>query len=92
MAVSSLTIRPMADTSLLADFHCGIQAMDKFIHSGLSESIRNHYCNSYSVFWALIWLPCLHLVSYEYLKYNGTLTVERICASSPITLTLARWR
>ena len=50
MAVSSLTIRPMADTSLLADFHCGIQAMDKFIHSGLSESIRNHYCNSYSVF------------------------------------------
>ena len=50
MAVKSLTIRPLVDASLLADFHCGIQAMDDFIHSGLAESIRNHYCNSYSVF------------------------------------------
>lgn len=49
MAVNSLTIRPLEDATLLANFHCGIQAMDDFIHSGLNESIRNHYCNSYSV-------------------------------------------
>ena len=30
-------------------FNCGIKAMDDFIHSGLASSIRNHYCNLYSV-------------------------------------------
>ena len=49
MAVNSLTIRPLDDISLLENFHCGIKAMDKFIHSGLADSIRNHYCTTYSV-------------------------------------------
>ena len=47
--MSNLTIRQIEDASSLADFHCGIQAMDDFIHSSLNDSIRNHYCNSYSV-------------------------------------------
>lgn len=50
MALNSLSIRPLEDASLLTDFRCGIKAMDDFIHSGLNESISNHYCNSYSVF------------------------------------------
>ena len=48
--MNSLTIRPLDDVSLLTEFHCGIKAMDDFIHSGLEESISNHYCNAYSVF------------------------------------------
>ena len=48
--MSSLTIRPLDDISLLEGFHCGIKAMDSFIHSGLADSIRNHYCNTYAVF------------------------------------------
>ena len=49
MALSNLTIRALDDASQLADFNCGIKAMDDFIHSGLASSIRNHYCNLYSV-------------------------------------------
>ena len=49
MGVNNLTIRQIEDASSLVGFHCGIQAMDDFIHSGLNDSIRNHYCNSYSV-------------------------------------------
>lgn len=49
MAINSLSIRPLTDVSELRDFHCGIQAMDDFIHSGLEESMKNHYCNTYSV-------------------------------------------
>lgn len=50
MARDSLIIKPLEDISVLSGFHCGIQAMDNFIHDGLEESIRNHYCNSYSVY------------------------------------------
>jgi GNAT superfamily N-acetyltransferase len=49
MGMNNLTIRQIEDASSLANFHCGIQAMDEFIHSSLDDSIRNHYCNSYSV-------------------------------------------
>jgi len=49
MAIKSLSIRPLKDVSSLKDFHCGIQAMDGFIHSGLEDSMKNHYCNAYSV-------------------------------------------
>jgi GNAT superfamily N-acetyltransferase len=49
MGVNNLTIRRIEDASSLVDFHCGIQAMDDFIHSSLDDSIRNHYCNTYSV-------------------------------------------
>lgn len=48
--MNSLTIRPLDDISLLEGFHCGIKAMDNFIHSGLADSIRNHYCNTYAVY------------------------------------------
>ena len=51
MAIKSLSIQPLTDVSLLSAFHCGIQAMDDFIHSGLEESIKNHYCNAYSVYY-----------------------------------------
>lgn len=49
MGVNNLTIRQIEDASSLVSFHCGIQAMDEFIHSSLNDSIRNHYCNTYSV-------------------------------------------
>ena len=49
MALNSLTIRILDDVSQLDDFNCGIKAMDDFIHSGLANSVRNHYCNLYSV-------------------------------------------
>lgn len=39
----------MDNVSQLDDFNCGIKAMDDFIHSGLANSVRNHYCNLYSV-------------------------------------------
>ena len=48
--MNNLTIRQIEDASSLANFHCGIHAMDEFIHSSLNDSIRNHYCNSYSVY------------------------------------------
>lgn len=48
--MNNLTIRQIENASSLSDFRCGIQAMDDFIHSGLNDSIRNHYCNSYSVY------------------------------------------
>ena len=46
MGVNNLVIRQIEDATSLVNFHCGIQAMDDFIHSGLNDSIRNHYCNS----------------------------------------------
>ena len=49
MGMNNLTIRQIENAISLADFHCGIKAMDDFIHSGLEDSIRNHYCNTYSV-------------------------------------------
>ena len=49
MALNSLTIRILDNVSQLDDFNCGIKAMDDFIHSGLANSVRNHYCNLYSV-------------------------------------------
>ena len=49
MALNNLTIRILDDVSQLDDFNCGIKAMDDFIHSGLANSVRNHYCNLYSV-------------------------------------------
>ena len=42
MGMNSLTIRQIEDATSLVNFHCGIQAMDDFIHSGLNDSIRNH--------------------------------------------------
>lgn len=49
MALNSLTIRILDNVSQLDDFNCGIKAMDDFIHSGLANSVRNHYCNLYLV-------------------------------------------
>ena len=49
MALNNLTIRILDDVSQLDGFNCGIKAMDDFIHSGLASSVRNHYCNLYSV-------------------------------------------
>lgn len=49
MALNSLTIRILDNVSQLDDFNCSIKAMDDFIHSGLANSVRNHYCNLYSV-------------------------------------------
>lgn len=49
MALNSLTIRILDNVSQLDDFNCGIKAMDDFIHSGLANSVRNRYCNLYSV-------------------------------------------
>lgn len=49
MALNSLTIRILDNVSQIDDFNCGIKAMDDFIHSGLANSVRNHYCNLYSV-------------------------------------------
>ena len=49
MGVNNLTIRQIEDAVSLENFHCGIKAMDDFIHSSLNDSIRNHYCNTYSV-------------------------------------------
>lgn len=49
MALNNLTIRALDDVSQLADFNCGIKAMDNFIHSGLASSLKNHYCNLFSV-------------------------------------------
>lgn len=49
MALNRLTIRILDNVSQLDDFNCGIKAMDDFIHSGLANSVRNHYCNLYSV-------------------------------------------
>lgn len=45
----SLTIDKLDDTSLLADFFCGVQSMDEFIHQGLQMSLDNHFCRAYSV-------------------------------------------
>lgn len=49
MALNNLIIRALDDVSQLADFNCGIKAMDNFIHSGLASSLKNHYCNLFSV-------------------------------------------
>lgn len=49
MALNNLIIRALDDVSQLADFNCGIKDMDNFIHSGLASSLKNHYCNLFSV-------------------------------------------
>ena len=45
-----LDIKAVDNAELFSDFHCGIPAMDKFIHEGLAMSIKNHYCQAYAVF------------------------------------------
>jgi len=45
-----LDIKAVDTADLFLDFHCGIPAMDKFIHEGLAMSIKNHYCQVYAVF------------------------------------------
>lgn len=44
-----LEIKSVDNIDSFKGFHCGIPAMDKFIHTGLALSIKNHYCQLYSV-------------------------------------------
>lgn len=37
------------DASILLDFNCGLDVMDRFIHSGLQWCIDYHYCVVYAV-------------------------------------------
>lgn len=45
--IRDIEISSVSSTACLADFHCGISAMDKFIHEGLQQSIDHHYCRLY---------------------------------------------
>ncbi len=48
-ANNKLTITHLNDVSQLADFNCGIDEMDVFIHNDMHLSLQNHYCNAYIV-------------------------------------------
>ena len=47
--LEDLVIAELKDTSVLRDFYCGVEPMDRFIHDGLQLSIANHYCCAYTV-------------------------------------------
>lgn len=47
--LEDLVIEGLKDTSVLRDFCCGVEPMDRFIHDGLQLSIANHYCCAYTV-------------------------------------------
>lgn len=49
MGIRHLEIKSVETTSNLKDFHCGIPAMDEFIHGGLQTSVRHHFCQLYEV-------------------------------------------
>ena len=37
------------DISVLDDFNCGLDVMDRFIHSGLQWCVDYHYCVVYAI-------------------------------------------
>ena len=45
-----MEIRPIDHIEELKDFCCGIQVMDNFIHSGIANSVENHYCIPYALY------------------------------------------
>ena len=47
--LKDLVITELKDASVLRDFYCGVEPMDRFIHDGLQLSIANHYCCAYTV-------------------------------------------
>lgn len=42
-------IEPLRDFSILKDFDCGIETMNKFIRNGFQLSVENHFCEAYAV-------------------------------------------
>lgn len=44
-----LRFERVEDASVLSDFNCGLDVMDRFIHSGLQWCIDYHYCVVYAV-------------------------------------------
>ena len=44
-----LRFERVEDASILSDFNCGLDVMDRFIHSGLQWCIDYHYCVVYAV-------------------------------------------
>ena len=49
MEVKGITIVASKTVNDLLDFHCGVPAMDRFIHDGLQKSIMHHFCQLYKV-------------------------------------------
>lgn len=45
----NLSIEKLGDMSILKDFECGVPQMDNFLHTTFTTSVKNHYCNAYSV-------------------------------------------
>lgn len=46
--IGNIDIKAVDSAEGLEDFYCGVPAMDRFIHDGLSQSIRHHYCQLYT--------------------------------------------
>lgn len=44
-----LRIEALHSAEVLSDFECGIEPMDRFIHSNLEFSVRNNFCKLYAV-------------------------------------------
>ena len=44
------SIEPLKDFSVLHDFDCGVESMNKFIRNGFRTSIDNHFCEAYCVY------------------------------------------
>ncbi len=44
-----IVIRKQQDSKSLADFYCGINEMDDFIHQDLDKDITNRHCTLYTV-------------------------------------------
>ena len=44
-----LSFERVDDASILSEFNCGLDVMDRFIHSGLQWCIDYHYCVVYAV-------------------------------------------
>lgn len=47
--VGQLRVETLESVDALADFYCGIVAMDNFIHGSFRMSLENHYCKAYVV-------------------------------------------
>ena len=45
-----LSISLLQDFSVLKDFDCGIEAMNKFIRNDFRMSVENHFCEAYCVY------------------------------------------
>ena len=46
----AISISSLSNFSILEDFDCGVEAMDKFIRNGFRMSIENHFCEAYCVY------------------------------------------